>query len=123
MLSLLRVLVAAAPPWPRLVASPGCAVEPLVHTPESVQSARIGGVGVVDDAVLQCERTHARPLARIGGQIGSGHGREAGGSSLRGFRLYVQSLAAGLVIVFDGPGALLLLGDRDVEVKIEIAAV
>jgi hypothetical protein len=28
------------------------AVEPLVHTPDRVQSARIGGIGVVDDAVL-----------------------------------------------------------------------
>ena len=51
-------------------------VKPLVSSPESVESARIGGIGVVDDAVLEHERAHARPLARIRGHIGSGHGRE-----------------------------------------------
>ena len=32
------------------------AVEPLVHAPEAVQYARIGGIGVVNDAVLEYER-------------------------------------------------------------------
>src|SRR5207253_6789219 len=59
--SALVVLVVAAPPDARLVAPLGCAVEPLVHAPEAVQSARIGGIGVVDDAVLERERAHARP--------------------------------------------------------------
>src|SRR5207249_3313857 len=59
--SALVVLVVAAPPDARLVASPGGAVEPLVHAPEAVQSARVGGIGVVDDAVLERERAHARP--------------------------------------------------------------
>src|SRR5437016_5550934 len=48
--SALVVLVVAAPPGDRLVTPLGCAVEPLVHAPEAVQSARIGGIGVVDDA-------------------------------------------------------------------------
>src|ERR1700682_6434163 len=47
------VLVMAAPPDPRLVAPLGCAVEPLVHAPETVHSARIGGIGVVDHAALE----------------------------------------------------------------------
>src|SRR5262245_35019476 len=51
-LSLTHVLVMAAPPYARLVAPLGCAVEPLVHPPEAVHSARIGGVSVVDDAVF-----------------------------------------------------------------------
>src|SRR5207247_5550596 len=51
--SALVVLVVAAHPDARLVAPPGCAVEPLVQAPEAVQSARIGGIGVVDDAVLE----------------------------------------------------------------------
>src|SRR2546427_6409610 len=93
--SALVVLVVAAPPGARLVAPLGCAVEPLVHTPEAVQSARIGGIGVVDDAVLAHERAHARLLARVRGHVGSGHGRELGGraseSSARG-----RPLAAGL---------------------------
>src|SRR5689334_15419846 len=41
----------------------GCAVEPLVHAPEAIQSAREGGVRVVDDAVLEDERAHAGALA------------------------------------------------------------
>src|SRR3989442_7723486 len=74
--SALVVPVVAAPPGARLVASLGCAVEPLVHAPEAVQSARIGGIGVVDDAVLERERAHARPLARVRRRVGSGRGRE-----------------------------------------------
>src|SRR5512134_3237286 len=74
------VLVVAAPPDARLVAPLGGAVEPLVHAPEGVQSARIGGIGVVDDAVLERERAHARPLARVRGHVGSAHGREDDGS-------------------------------------------
>src|SRR5437899_287132 len=74
--SALVVLVVAAPPDARLVAPLGGAVEPLVHAPEAVQSARIGGIGVVDDAVLERERAHARPLARVRGHVGSDHGRE-----------------------------------------------
>src|SRR5205809_5964049 len=110
--SALVVLVVAAPPGARLVAPLGGAVEPLVHAPEAVQSARIGGIGVVDDAVLEHERAHARPLARVRGHVGSDHGRELGGIPLTaGFRLHVQREAAALVVVFDGPLALLLLGD------------
>src|SRR6266516_3479850 len=73
--SALVVLVVAAEPGARLVAPLGGAVEPLVHAPEAVQSARIGGIGVVDDAVLERERAHARPLARVRGRVGSGHSR------------------------------------------------
>src|SRR6266478_2887939 len=74
--SALVVLVVAAPPDARLVAPLGCAVEPLVHAPEAVHTARIGGIGVVDDAVLERERADARPLARVRGHVGSGHGRD-----------------------------------------------
>src|SRR5438067_7985095 len=68
--SSLVVLVVTAPPDTRLVAPLGCAVEPLVHAPEAVQSARIGGIGVVDDAVVERERAHARPLARVRSPVG-----------------------------------------------------
>jgi hypothetical protein len=43
---------------------PRGAVEPLVHPPETVQPARVRRVGVVDDAVLERERTHARRFPR-----------------------------------------------------------
>src|SRR5206468_1447766 len=71
--SALVVLVVAAPPDARLVAPLGGAVEPLVHGPEAVQSARIGGIGVVDDAVLERERAHARPLDRKSTRLNSSH--------------------------------------------------
>src|SRR2546428_7513909 len=119
------VLVVAAPPDARLVAPLGGAVEPLVHAPEAVQSARIGGIGVVDNAVLEHERAHARPLARVRGHVGSGHGRVLGDRPLALFRYGVADPAfrprrLAPVVVFDGPLALLLLGERDVEVKIEV---
>src|SRR5262245_23068688 len=53
--SALGVFVMAAPPDVGLVASPGGTVEPLVHAPETVQPARKGGIGMVDDAVLERE--------------------------------------------------------------------
>src|SRR5438094_892133 len=43
----------AAPPGACLVAPLGGAVEPLEHAPKAVQSARIGGIGMVDNAVLE----------------------------------------------------------------------
>src|SRR5437879_3833717 len=60
----------------RLIASFGGTVEPLVHSPEAVHSARIGGIGVVDDVVVEHECAHARPFAMVGGRIGSAHGCE-----------------------------------------------
>src|SRR2546427_3713289 len=84
--SALVVLVVAAPPEARLVAPLGGAVEPLVHAPEAVHPARIGGIGVIDHTVLERERAHPRPLACVRGRIGSGRGRE----------LVLRPLAAGL---------------------------
>ena len=122
--SALVVLVVSAPPDASLVASLGCAVEPLVHAPEAVQSARIGGIGVVDDAVLEHERAHARPLARIRGHVGSGSGRELGdgplAATLRTLALLPRRLAP--VVVFDTPLALLHVGEPDVEVEVEVGA-
>src|SRR5690348_15602943 len=77
--SALVVLVVMAPPHALLlVASLGRAVEPLVHAPEPVQSARVGRIGVIDDAILERERAHAWPLAPIRRPIGAGHRRELG---------------------------------------------
>src|SRR5438034_11312422 len=90
----LVVLVAEAPPGACLVAPLGGAVEPLVHAPEAVESARIGGIGVVDDAVLERERAHARPLARVRGHVGSGHGGELSGPVGCRTRGYLAPLVA-----------------------------
>src|SRR5258706_14977412 len=74
--SALVVLVVAAPPEARLVAPLGCAVEPLVHAPKAVQSARIGGIGVVDDSVLEHERAHAGRLPRERRPVRADTGRD-----------------------------------------------
>ena len=116
----LSVLVVAAPPDARLVAPLRCTVEPLVHAPEAVQPSCIGGISVVDDAVLERERAHARPLARVRGRVGSGHGGEIG-DRLHD-RRHVHCVPAAPVVVFDDCLALLLLGERDVEVEVEVAA-
>ena len=52
----LVVLVVAAPRDPGLITALGGAIEPLVHAPEAIQSARISGVGVIHDAVLASRR-------------------------------------------------------------------
>jgi hypothetical protein len=74
------VLVVPVKPRRRFVPPIRCPIEPLVHSPERVEAARIGGVCVVDDAVGECERTHARGLAGVGGDISAGHGREPAGA-------------------------------------------
>src|SRR6516225_8186582 len=105
------VFVVAAPPDARLVAPLGRPVEPLVHAPEAIQSARIGRIGVVDDAVLECERAHARPLAPVSRRGGSACGRELGYGWRN--RCRVKRVAAAPVVVFDVSLALLLFGHRD----------
>jgi peptide/nickel transport system permease protein len=60
-------------------------------------------MGVVDDAVLEHERAQARPLARIGGRLGSGHGAPLG--MLMAFPAVLLAIA--LMSVF-GTGAVLL---------------
>src|SRR5688572_11538863 len=124
-MSALVVFVVAAPPdATRLVAPLGGAVEPLVHAPEAVQPARVGGIGVVDGAVVEREGAHAGPLARIRSHVGSAHGRE------QGFRPLAATLLTGaprqlrlaLEIILD-PLALLLLRIGGGEVVVEVAAV
>src|SRR6266446_2700505 len=121
--SALVVLVVAAPPEALLVAPLGGAVEPLVHAPEAVHSARIGGIGVVDHTFLERERAQARSLARVRGHVGSGRGRELvrrpPAATLLSRAPLKHRLA--LVVVFDAALALLLLGKPDVEVAVEVA--
>src|SRR5262249_11573911 len=117
----------------RLVAALRRAVEPTVHAPEGVQSARVCGVSVVDKAVVEGERAHARPLAMVHGHVGPAHGR----------KLLLCSLPSGLtlappksvgpcrgipsvchlapVVVFDALMPL-VLGEPDGEVEIEVVA-
>src|SRR5437667_8753996 len=119
-LGLAVVLVVAAPPDARLVASPRGAVEPLVHAPEAVQSARIGGIGVVDVAVLERKRAHAWPLAYVGVHVGSAHGSKLTGPVGCRSRRYLSERLLAFVVVFDAL-ALFLLRERSAEVGVEIA--
>src|SRR5215471_9349369 len=71
----LSVAVVVTQPSAVFVAPFRSTVEPLIHAPEPVQSAGIGRIGMVDDAVLQNESAEARPLAHISFRLGSGDGR------------------------------------------------
>ena len=73
---------------------------------------------MVDDAVHEYERAHARPVARVRGRVGSGHSRVLS-DGLRDLRR-IHHMAAALVVVFDAALALLLLSKRNVEVEVEI---
>src|SRR5215510_8249177 len=115
------VLVAAQPEAARLVTSLGRAVEPLVHAPQTVHAARIGGISVVDDAFLVRERTHPRPIALERGHVGSRRGRDLGLSPRAATHLTRSPLDHRLtpIVVFNAPIALIILGERYVEVEVE----
>src|SRR5690349_1374526 len=67
------ILVVTTPPHSRLIATLGSAIEPLIHSPKSIQSAGERGISVINDAVLEHERAHARSLAQVGIRVSSGH--------------------------------------------------
>src|SRR5579872_3893374 len=105
--SALAVLVVAAPPVTRLIPPLGSAVEPLPHAPEAVQSARIGRIRVVDDAILDDESTHPRPLAEKSRHIDPSPVYILGGRAARAGWL---PGAFASVVVFDAAFAQLLFG-------------
>src|SRR5215467_8169521 len=118
--SVALVLVVAAPPVRAgLVAPAWRAVEPLVHAPGGVQPARVRRVGVVDDAILECERAHAWPLSRVRLPIRSNPQLAPGvqGTLLAGRRPKVQFAK----VVLDRSRQPLLLGVRRLEVVVEVA--
>src|SRR6266511_1786795 len=102
-----------------LVAPAWRAVEPLVHAPEGVQPARVRRVGVVDDAVLECEGAHARQLAGVRRDVRSEPGGDVGHGAVAGIqhRRHIHRP----VVVFDDSGALRFLGNRRAEVVVEVA--
>src|SRR5262249_51884868 len=111
------VLVVPAPPGAvGLVAPLRCAVEPLEHAPKAVQSARECGIRLVYGSVLEHERAHAGPLARVRGGVCPARLRVDTGS---------PPAEGGLapVVVLDASLALLLLGEPDTEVVVEVASV
>ena len=98
------------------------AVQPGVHAPDRVRAARVRGIAVVDHAVLQHEGAHALAFAQVGGRVGAGRRRP--GHEFRRRRRSGRQLHGGIVapeVVFR-PFALLGLGERGIEVVVEIAA-
>ena len=79
--------------------------------PRGCRAARVGGVGVVDDAVFEHERAHARPLAREGGGIGSGHAPRSRATAPSAPRAAASAWPLAPVVVFEAALALLLLGE------------
>src|SRR5690349_4641425 len=126
MISLAAVLVVAAEKVERvagaarLVSPSRRPVEPLVHAPQAVQAARVGRVRAVDDPVLERERAHAGALARVGRPVGArGCGpRVERPAYVLGRRPYGR-LAE---VVLEDARTLLLLGEDDVEVVVEVAS-
>src|ERR1700722_2292006 len=98
------VLVMATPPMASFVAPLGSAVEPLPHAPQSIQPARIRRIRVVDDAILQNEGTHPRPLAQERGPIDSSP------PDIRVIGTGSQQRALATIVVFDAALALLFFG-------------
>ena len=113
------VFVVPTEPKSILVAPFRSAIEPLVHPPQRIQAARVGGIGVVDDAVLEGECAHAGCFARIVGVVGSAHFGKHDGAAVGIFGRLVGRLFP--VVVFDA-FALLLLGERRAEVVVEVGA-
>src|SRR5207247_111305 len=119
--SFLGVLIVAAPPEAGLVAPFGGAVEPLVHAPQAVHAARIGRIGVVDDAVLERERAQALSLTYERRPVGAGSGCDLGGRPLLA-GLQQRLLVLGAEVVFHDVRPRLLLSPRRLQVVAEIVS-
>src|SRR5262249_17446213 len=118
-ISLIVLIFIVTPPPDRVVLVPPFrrAVKQLIHSPQTVESARVLGISVVNDSVLEGERAHARSLAHVRRRIGSTHGRERGSPFAGAFPWPLA-----LVVVFEASLALLFFGESDTEVEVEIAA-
>src|ERR1700753_877933 len=64
--SALAVFIVPSPPDAVLIATLGCTVQPRVHAPQRIQAAREGRIGVINNALIERECTHAGPLAHVG---------------------------------------------------------
>lgn len=118
------VFIMALPPEAEVlfVAPARCAIEPLIHAPETVEPARVCRVCVVHDAVVENERAHAGRLAPVSRPVGSASTRDfnrplfAGGCKDRTRILRTE-------VVFDGARPLLLFRAAGLKIEVEVAAV
>src|SRR5579872_4212969 len=124
----LVVLVVVPHPEAGLVASLGSPVEPRVHAPEGIESARVGGIRVVDNSVFERECAHTGPFADERRCIRSARrrvrrwpiGRRA--RDIGTFPSACPQWRLAAVVVFDTSRALLLLRVGSAEVVIKVAA-
>src|ERR1051325_7359381 len=107
-----------APPKAILfVASLWRAIEPWIHPPDRIESARIGRIGVINDTVFERKCAHTWPLANIGRGVSSRHSCESN-NTLRFFRVPYFLMRE---VVFGAAVALLFFGQSHGEIEIEIA--
>src|SRR6185437_4796500 len=66
----LGVFIVPVPPDAACFVAPARrTIEPLIRTPQDVESARIGRIGVIHGAVFQREGAHARQFAQVGAPV------------------------------------------------------
>src|SRR5262249_37537415 len=101
----------------------GSRSEPLPHATEGMQPARIGRIGMVDDAVLEHESAHARPLAQVRGPInpGSPYTLIIGRKRPKPGAGWLQRVFA-VIVVFDASIALIFLAVPDALIAIKVPA-
>src|SRR5579859_5982337 len=112
----LRVPVVMPPPHAAVLVAPlGRTIEPRIHAPQRVDATRVGGIRVIDDAILERERTHTGPLPDEGAEVDA-----------RLYRVLILDRSPGrrhrrlAPIVVPDATRLLLLGKRGGVVGVEI---
>src|SRR5215831_6314354 len=100
------VLVVAAPPEALLVASLRRSIEPLVHPPHRVESARVRRICVIHYAVLEHERAHAGSLADVGRHVDARRRRDLANDGIAATKLPLRN---GLGV--DRPFAMVVVVD------------
>ena len=68
---------------------------------------------MVDDAVGECERAHARRLASVGGEVGAGHGRE----------LACEPPRVGCRAIFSEPATAYFIANLDIFYELAVVVV
>src|SRR5581483_2638738 len=113
----LRVPVMMPPPYAAvLVAALGRTIEPRIHAPQRIDAARVGGIRVIDDAILERECTHTGPLPDERAHVDARLYRVLMLDRLPGRRHRLLAL----IVVLDAL-RLLFLGKRGGVVSVEIA--
>ena len=108
------ILIMTSPPYAGFITALGSAVQPLIHAPQAVETAGVGGIGVVDDTVFDDERAHPGAITRVSSAVGS-RCRGKRGDELLAFGQLLRCCVLGRgdsgfesVIIFDAAAERLL---------------